>query len=565
MATMIHAQVNTRLLTKASRLFTGTLSGRIVEILQNARRAGARHVVITNHNGLVTVRDDGRGIRDFEKLLDLGGSDWESRLEASEDPAGVGLFCLAPRPLTIRSRGHKVRINDTGWTGTPIAVETDSERLPLVPSVNIAGGVGTELSFADEPWNADTVTPCAVFTGLEVTVDEQPCPKERFINGRATSYPELGCRIQVVTTAGMTAAHRSSILGHAYGSNALLSFHGQVVAFDYRPVSHHDLHFLVDMTGKPTGIRLMLPARTCLVENEAFHQLKAALEREAFLYLQQQGRHHLPYKEYLRAKELGIDLPEADPTYHVGLLHTDMQPDPVEVVMPKKHALAQCYRLAQITDGAESDEANVHLLAALGRFVPPHTPLVPVEIKPEYDGYSWAQLPTIGRVEVTAGKVLQESWIGSGTLVCVDSLGISVHCSDGKVFQSAVCLAVNPPPPPDANQKDSWLDQVYVTPQAQSALAATDIWFHLGGFSDEGDTYDTQQEQFRTELEAYWMRLAGPHETIRSRLLEATQDLAQGWREITLRPDGTITIRRKNNSLQVLAPPAPTPAAPAPA
>lgn len=87
----IQAKVNPRLLSKASRLFTGTLAGRIIEILQNARRAGANHVQITNTNGIVTVRDDGRGIEDFEKLLDLGGSGWEEKLEASEDPAGVGL------------------------------------------------------------------------------------------------------------------------------------------------------------------------------------------------------------------------------------------------------------------------------------------------------------------------------------------------------------------------------------------------------------------------------------------------------------------------------------------
>ena len=37
----IQATVNPRLLTKADRLFTGTLQGRIIEILQNARRAGA--------------------------------------------------------------------------------------------------------------------------------------------------------------------------------------------------------------------------------------------------------------------------------------------------------------------------------------------------------------------------------------------------------------------------------------------------------------------------------------------------------------------------------------------
>jgi len=62
----------------------------------------------------------------------------------------------------------------------------------------------------------------------------------------------------------------------------------------------------------------MLPARTCLVENEALTELKAALELEAFKYLQELGRHRLPYQEYLRAKELGIELPEAEPCFPDG-------------------------------------------------------------------------------------------------------------------------------------------------------------------------------------------------------------------------------------------------------
>jgi len=51
------------------------------------------------------------------------------------------------------------------------------------------------------------------------------------------------------------------------------------------------------------------------VEDEAFAQLKAVLEREAYLYVQRQARHTLPYAEFQRAKELGIELPEADPVY----------------------------------------------------------------------------------------------------------------------------------------------------------------------------------------------------------------------------------------------------------
>ncbi len=68
----IQAQVSTRLLSKASRLFTGTLEGRIIEILQNSWRAGATEVNIINKDGYITVCDKGSGIDDFSKLLTLG-------------------------------------------------------------------------------------------------------------------------------------------------------------------------------------------------------------------------------------------------------------------------------------------------------------------------------------------------------------------------------------------------------------------------------------------------------------------------------------------------------------
>ena len=66
----IQAMVNPRLLSKANRLFTGTLEGRIIEILQNARRAGATNVEITNQDGL---RDRPRQRRGHRRLLPAPG------------------------------------------------------------------------------------------------------------------------------------------------------------------------------------------------------------------------------------------------------------------------------------------------------------------------------------------------------------------------------------------------------------------------------------------------------------------------------------------------------------
>ncbi len=421
--TTIQACVNPRLLTKASRLFTGTLEGRITELLQNARRAGAKHVEITNENGVVTVRDDGCGIDDFAKLLDLGGSGWEEDFQASEDPAGVGLFCLAPRAATIHSNGRMVQISDEGWHGAPVEVLPDPDPVP-----------GTIVQFEDDEWSHATVSPLAVFSGLNVAVDDCPCATETFVGERAVHILELGCRIEVREAEQLTHWHRQARRSFAYSDNVLINFHGQMTSFDFHPVSEQGLWFLVDLTGEPTGIRLMLPARTQLVQNEAFAQLKAALELEAYRYPQRRGHHRLPYKQYLRAQELGIALPEATPTFQVGLLSTSEPPEPVEVTMPKNFPLARCYRFdPDLPEGTDVDETNAHLLAALGKF---SEPFIPVSIRSEYNGYSWASLPRIGKVTIMAGKDLHEACVWTGTLRCVERLVITATTSDGRVFSS---------------------------------------------------------------------------------------------------------------------------------
>ena len=534
----IQAQVNPRLLTKANRLFTGSLSGRIIEILQNARRAGATEVEITNEAGIITVRDNGRGIGDFSRLLDMGGSGWEGTFEQSEDPAGVGLFCLAPREVSVRSRGSMTCIGGDDWTGHPVEIREDPEPIE-----------GTLLQFQDEEWTVAAVERLAVFTGMRVTVDGQPCAQERFVTEAATHCPALGCRIEVCEYENLPARHRSVRRAHGYSDNVLVNFHGQTTSFDFHPVSARGLWYLVDLTGESTGIRLMLPARTRVVENEALEQLKAALEREAYKYLQRRGHHRLPYKEYLRARELGIQLPEATPTVQVGLLATCEAPEPVEVTMPESFPLGRCYRFApDYPGGTDTDEANVHLLAALGQLV---EPFIPVNIRKEYDGYSWTKLPTIGKVSVTVGKTRHTAGVWSGTLTCVDELAIAVATSDGREFSSPVCMA-KAPPPEDASQ---WVDDhVLVTPLAQERLCPSEIWYHFGGWYDEGDTYDTQLYDFERELDRFWADLLGPEERLRRSILDALQGIGPAWQFVKIFANGEVRIRFHDGSVKNILP-----------
>ncbi|HPF38090.1 MAG TPA: hypothetical protein PK093_05565 [Phycisphaerae bacterium] len=535
----IQASINTRLLKKADRLFTGTLAGRIIEILQNARRAGATRVEVSNRGGQVTVLDNGDGIDDFSTLLDLGGSGWADELDTSEDPAGVGLFCLAPRRVVVRSNRQTATLEPGAWTGSPVEVRD-------APS----SGVGTMIEFADDPWTHGAVQPHAVFCGMEVIVDGQPCGCERFTADTASHHPELGCRIEVRENRSLSAWHR---LAHSerYGANVIVNFHGQVVAFAHHPISEHSLHYLIDLTGETTGIRLMLPARTRLVENDAYHQLLSAIELEAFRFLRRRGEHRLPYIKYTRSLELGVQLSEATPTFTVGLISAVEGPEPVEVTMPDGHPLDRCYRLSdELAKSEEFAETNVHLLASLGRF---DVPFVPVTIHHNYDGYQWADLPTIDRIEVKSGKILHSDGLWSGELYCVDAITITAHASDGRVLSSPVCMAIRTTPPPEG---PTWCaEHVLVTPDARSRLHPAEIWHHLGGWCDEGDRYETQEYEFEQDLSRFWADLIGPDEHLRQSILEVLSRVPGDWREVTVYRPGIVNIQLADGTNKALLPP----------
>lgn len=534
----IQAKVNVRLLSKADRLFTGTVEGRIIEILQNARRAGATEVRITNKDGFVTVQDNGSGIEDFQKLLDLGGSGWDEKIESGEDPAGVGLFSLAPRQVTIISGNRKTVIDKDGWSGKPVEVTQNTE------AIN-----GTIVKFKDEkPWDLDLVEKHAVFAGIRVIVDGKFCHSMPFCRGKAAYYENPGCRIEVAKE--ISNYHKAWSTNWYYGK-VLVNFHGQVIQLDHWPGKQRDgLTILVDIADQ-TDIRLMLPARTRLVENAAFESLKETIELEYYKYFQNQKTHTLYYEEYQRANKLGIELPEAEPQYKPGLIWSECN-EPVEVVMPKDFKLEDCYLCSN--DDCEDDlaETNAHLLAALGEFK--DKPFVAVTIDNGYMGYIWTKLPKVTKVEVSKGKELLRHSINCGELVCFDRLSITVRTSDGKTFSSDVDMAVIIEKP---NNRHRWVDEtVCVTKRAGNCLSVENIWFHLGGYNDEGDSYDTQLYYFEKELDDFWNELIGPYETVRQQLIKELYPLHNKWKKVTILEDYSLEILFKNGRIARVKPPA---------
>ncbi|HUD92161.1 ATP-binding protein, partial [Sphingobium sp.] len=129
----INTMVSASLLTKISRFTDGGVQAVLTEIIQNARRAGAKRIDITqvetDGGPMLRIRDDGCGIADPVKFLALGDSGWDETIARSEDPAGMGVFSLAGHHVSVRSHAAdhgaawQVTIPPHAWeTGQPLDV-----------------------------------------------------------------------------------------------------------------------------------------------------------------------------------------------------------------------------------------------------------------------------------------------------------------------------------------------------------------------------------------------------------------------------------------------------------
>ena len=542
---VIRAQVDHRLLQKADRLFTGTTEGRMIELLQNARRAGATKVKISVHDDWITVTDNGRGVRNFGQLLNLGGRGWADGVEVSEDPAGVGLFCLAPRETVIMSGERQIHLQKEHWLGEPVAI------LSCDPPVR-----GTIIRFKAqdtkeaEAWaSADRLYPYAVFSGMTVTSDDGVIePVELLTGDHVFSHPELGVIVEISTYGVLPEPHRRVYerVRRGYGQRIMLNFHGQIVLADFHDVNTADteLFYRIDMTGAPTDLRMMLPARTQIVENEAYRQLKHALVLDTFRYIERRGEHRLPFKEWERAKSLGIQLPEATPTYNVGLIHEVDPPNPPELTAPPDFSVEQGCRES---DDWAVDKA-VHLFACYADTADFSKPFVPLEIHARFAGYSWCQaLPHVERIEIEVPeRVVKHTWIACGQLICVDRISCQAHLSDGTVLQSDV--------PVITDAKDDYV--LYVTRTARSVLDVEQAWSLLGGWDEEGDLYDTQEQRFRDEWDRFWTAVDGPDEVARAAILHVIdRHFPAGWQFITAtRQGGKVFVQLDESRSRELLP-----------
>jgi hypothetical protein len=299
----ITSQVDPSAITKVTRLFNNTIGDVLAELVQNARRAGARKVEIdvVEHAGTshVRVRDNGAGIADPSVLLALGRSGWNAELAQREDSAGMGVFSLAGRAVTISSQAAS---SDEGWRISILPSEWESSQPILVEPCQ--RDQGTELLIAfDQAWAASLETAACDTARF--------CPVPMTFNGRPVQQVEwLAPAVAVTEFEGV----RIGIVDARYGNTATrtVNFHGVTVACAVPRIADAAMRWSarVEIVDAPE-LQLVLPARKEIVANAALERLREAVRRAIYAHIAERGEHGLSHASWCEAAALGIHLPEA--------------------------------------------------------------------------------------------------------------------------------------------------------------------------------------------------------------------------------------------------------------
>ena len=169
-----------------AQFFTGSTTDLISEGLQNARRSGASRtavIAVTDNAGNVqrlTLRDNGEGVSDRDRLLSYGESGWDDAQAQGEDPAGMGMLSFAAHEITVcterataagrRAQRWSVTLGPEEFRGERVAVfrrwAGDGQGPGTSIEVQLDGQVREE-DLAQTVWMRSRFDPLAVLYRVE--------------------------------------------------------------------------------------------------------------------------------------------------------------------------------------------------------------------------------------------------------------------------------------------------------------------------------------------------------------------------------------------------------------
>ena len=313
-STPIRARMHPDALDRMSMFFDAAVSTVFVELIQNARRASATRVDITvqptppplNFRCRVTVRDDGHGIADPAVLLSYGQSQWNGHVARAENPAGMGLLCVAKRGCVVASRARiraaeyppawRVALEPEHFAGKVSAAVIPDDTAPEPHGTCVTFEAGQSLDALEA-----AATAVARYAPLPVTFNGKVLERDDFLEGALRIEHWKGLTLGVLKSR------------HPLYNEPDLNFHGLTV--------NVRLPHVQDLDGNTWTVRaevedcpeleLVLPARKEAVENAFLDQLREEARLTIYRALAPADPPpRFAFEDHTRAAQAGIELPE---------------------------------------------------------------------------------------------------------------------------------------------------------------------------------------------------------------------------------------------------------------
>lgn len=502
--TTIRARVHEDSITRVTRFFDATTGETLSELFQNARRAGASRVDVTIANGEVRVRDDGRGIRDPAALLAFGRSAWNSETTADEDPAGMGVYSLARRPLvTIRSRPRsdgqapvpawEVKLTPNHFVGKCMALIDVLEEGAM--------DFGTEIVFNDGKANEGHVDSTAYHFPLPVTCNDKPVRQADFLHKAVHVENWHGLRLGVFRSP------------HHCGRMPEVNFHGiGVYHVDLPRINSMTQHWYIQVdVDRCPDLELVLPARKRVVDSPFVDRLRTRCRTAIY-----QGM--ITVDKYIEVSAAtrddalahGVELPIPEPRLARWEPATgNDKRDRTEKAEPQ--ALPE----RPLVVGNDMPPCDQQALWRAAQHAGISHRLCAKETR--YDGYAWYdRLPRAVRMTTTASVNGEELDINARRMTTnpiksgrVDRIMFTLHTieHDGSPGQLRMPSDVAFP------EEEPWPDEMSVLVTNDSTIIPAELAslmynaFFCVSDDAEADSYETQEENYRQTVFAESLEL----------------------------------------------------------
>ena len=272
---MVRARCEPETIRDMAARLGGTADEILVELLHNARRAGATRIEIESNGFETSVSDDGHGIRNAAVLLHAGASEWWTLPQGEHAAAGIGFYALSrsphvhvdslpaeTSPFTDGPGGRwTMDLTPTHFQGTPAAVTAVEAAVGEEP-----GTVVTWRGMTKE-WAIEDV---ARYFPLPVSLNGRPITTERFVEPDRT--------VVARTWRGLWIA---AYPRDRKDDTHLVNVHGTVARLDVRtPAGRHVAR--VEVLDCPE-LRLRRPGLASVLDDEPFNEeLRRARCRSAY-------------------------------------------------------------------------------------------------------------------------------------------------------------------------------------------------------------------------------------------------------------------------------------------